>query len=667
MAATNGQHVPRRPCATSFARRDASGLKVPFARCGDGVARHVSQIRAREHRPFHCLDCDEPLTLRSYVNKRTHLAHQPGSQCAGETALHIYAKELLARERTLTFPALTLREEGIDELVCEGGVFDLATVELESKEGDFQPDATVRIGEETRAVEFKVSHAVDHAKRQKVLRRDMPMIEIELDRLKAADLDADGLDHAILHTAPRHWIHHPAQDAGAKRLAARVTAHRQERGRRLRWHIEHRPQSPKVSVGWREEVHERLADAGLLPFVGLEVDGGHWFVVPGQLWQAAILDSLILSACQHYAPMGGARVGQSWGNAGLAGQLPDWIIRTDLSKYPPKRLEEAGFTRESYGSPEHAVHYYLAKLAMRGQVVRWDADDRCFRVESELHERVYRLRDVRRRLLGILTQAKIPDPAGLTERWLNRYNVSGKSPRTVIFEGGEPLTALVERLARLERMSQPYGKPAVAEDLCGLPLKALQAQRLEEVAALNAKEEQALVDARQARVARIRRDALHHLAEEAAAWLAQGNPHGEGTMTDMVATNEEKLDEALAMLAATARFRRHRIAQEAEIARLREALTKRAAQAFPDEQRAHLFLNSGHPRLQGQRPFDACISTVALDKIVALLPAGRLSLKPRRCACRLGEPQRGRPCGSYVAPSVKDGPVVAERQSCLMR
>ncbi|WP_256587781.1 competence protein CoiA family protein, partial [Pseudomonas sp. FW306-02-F08-AA] len=83
--------------------------------------------------PFHCLDCGEQLSLRLSRAKRAHFAHRPDSLCTGETALHRYAKELLAREGILTVPELILREEGLTQIVCREGRHKFDTVEIEER------------------------------------------------------------------------------------------------------------------------------------------------------------------------------------------------------------------------------------------------------------------------------------------------------------------------------------------------------------------------------------------------------------------------------------------------------------------------------------------------------------------------------------------------------
>lgn len=204
-----------RPCAAARFGARAPGhgyLKVPFARCGDGGARHVTAVSALSIGPFTCLDCGESLTLRRPRDKRRHFAHRPDSLCAGETALHRYAKELLERERTLNLPPLVLQEEGISKTVFKGGVYEFETVSPEHKLDTFQPDAIVTYRGKELAIEFLATHAVDVRKREKVLKRDLSMVEIDLSGVRAGQLSAEELDHAILHSSPRKWIHHRRSD-----------------------------------------------------------------------------------------------------------------------------------------------------------------------------------------------------------------------------------------------------------------------------------------------------------------------------------------------------------------------------------------------------------------------------------------------------------------------
>lgn len=116
---------------------------MPAARCGDGVTRHVDRVPDRTFGPFRCLECEEVLLYRQSRRARTHFAHRPDSKCTGETALHLYAKALLAEARQFTFTPLVLTQSGLQEVVFAGGRFALDAITLEVDQYAFRPDVTV--------------------------------------------------------------------------------------------------------------------------------------------------------------------------------------------------------------------------------------------------------------------------------------------------------------------------------------------------------------------------------------------------------------------------------------------------------------------------------------------------------------------------------------------
>lgn len=277
------------PCPSTWqSRSDHSGLKVPFARCNDGVTRHVDRIAGRSMAPFICVGCGERLILRESRRARNHFAHRPDSRCSGETALHRYAKELLATTKQFTFSPLILRKHGLQEIVYEGGRYALDAVSIEEDRTGFRPDAIVRVGICQFAIEFKVSNAVSDEKRQRVVEADLPMIEVDLNALRSGTIDADDYDEMILHGAPREWVHHPDLAKGQVRLQARVNAHTAERGRRLRYHIE-KQSWVKPPQDWYADTMAAVADSGLSDLIGRNVDCAHWFRVAPRIWQAEIL------------------------------------------------------------------------------------------------------------------------------------------------------------------------------------------------------------------------------------------------------------------------------------------------------------------------------------------------------------------------------------------
>lgn len=614
----------RQPCAAGRLPQPAGQglLKVPFARCGDGVARHVSAVTSLRQGPFHCLDCGEVLTFRQPVNKRRHFAHCPDSLCTGETALHRYAKELLAAARTLTLPALVLEEERVRQTVFAAGAYDFDAVLPEHKIGSFQPDALVRYQGFELAVEFLVHHAVDGEKRAKVRDHNISMVEIDLSGLKAGQMDGDALDAAVLHTAPRQWIHHRKMAAAKRRLDAAVAKEKAERGARLKGHIL-RKRRASVPEDWKDEAMPAVCRTGLTTLIGVEAGSGHWFTVPDRDWQAQALFEYVIKPSEQYSPGAKLKIKGDYPNErDLSSKLPDWMIRTDLASYPAKRLAEAGFSKESYGSPHAAVWHYLAALTMKGQAVFWSREDECFYVEPELQDLLHRRVDLRWRVKKLLGAAQVEDAEAAYRDWAKAYRSTGMSPLQLIEAGGEGYRKLLARVSQLETMVSGYF-PKIVDDLCGLPLEAIRRRNREAIAAAEAEKAAALEKAASERQRSIRLQAGQMLEGQAAAWLAQKVAGTETCFEDYARDGDQALLRLERQLASDSDRRRKRIAAEREVAQLRGQLTEAAKRVFPSEQMAALFLNSGHPRLQGSRPVDRCHNQQDLSFIMSLMPKKR--------------------------------------------
>jgi len=595
-------------------------LRVPFAACGDGVVRHVEQIVSHRDGPFTCLGCKERLTLRLPKKMRKHFAHQSDSRCSGETALHLYAKLLLAAVRRVTLPSLVLREERLEEVVFEGGQFALDEVRLETSEGDFQPDAMVWIGSDRRAVEFKVSHAVDEEKQQKVARDGCPMIEIDLSGVRWRQLDGAELDEQILHDAPRHWVHHPDRERSAQRLSERVTAEATRKGEALRWHIRERPQKPPVDTEWVAEIMADLQYAELDYLLGAKSRMGHWFTVRPQLWQAALVHALIYKPSIKYSAGSDIHIHGEWPNeANLESVLPTWMLRTDLSNYKPKALAAAGYSRESFGSPSQAVTEYLFNLFTDRQAVVWERDEQRFYVDPVLHARLHNRHDLESTVACIAKDAGHPDPDGFSRRWMRRYNVDGRNPWKVAAEGGDDFRALDKRVRAIFDMSRSYRDLPIVDDLCGLPFQewrdAIRQKREEKEAA----ERKRIEDAKESRRRNFAIAAKNALKGEAETWLASTVVDGV-PITEWACGSDDLYWRAFSHIERAEDLRKRRVLAAEAAEELRKRLTTASNKAFRDPDRARLFLNSAHPKLAGRRPIEACETDADLRVALALLP-----------------------------------------------
>lgn len=611
--------IPR-PCSVGATRADTSGLRVPFAACGDGVVRHVEQIASSRQGPFTCIGCEERLTFKRPVKKRQHFAHKADSRCSRESALHQYAKLLLAAARRITLPTLALREGGIEEIVYRGGEVALDSVRLESPERDFQPDAMAIVDGQRRAIEFKVSHAVDEAKQEKVVRAACPMVEIDLSGLKWRKLDGEELDRQILHDAPRHWVHHPESAEAQIRLDTRVVAERKKRGGRLRWHILERPQEPKIDYAWVEEVKADLESAKLDGFVGRSSEFGHWFTVPPILWQSALLHEHLYKTCILSTPGGILKLSGKWSaDRRLSSVIPNWMMRDDLSNYKREQLEAAGLTYESYATAEWAVIEYFWRLTSDEQLFIFHKEDQSFQVAPDVHSRIFNRHELEWWVRRILETASDPDPDANARKWMRRHLIEGRNPWGIAGEGGDDFKLLRKRVEALLAMTRTYAEAPIADDLCGLPIQTWREELISQREERDRKAREKLEDAKASRRKRLVEAATRALQNEAAPWLETALIDGV-PLLDWASESDDRYWRGCARIDRAEGARKQRVLAAEAAEDLRKRLTSAANKAFRDPARAQLFLNSAHPKLAGRRPIEACETDNDLRVALTLLP-----------------------------------------------
>ncbi|MBS7671785.1 DUF2384 domain-containing protein [Croceicoccus gelatinilyticus] len=625
----------RRPCAAANYSKQAPDLgylKVPFALCNDGIARHVTAIEHRDQGPFHCLDCEEILTLRMPRNARNHFAHRAKSQCKGETALHKYAKALFEREKALTLPPLIIEHKGHRRTASKPRleIFDEVIVEQRLKNDDerqFQPDAIglrkTASGAQTLAVEFHVFNAVDDAKLDKIRQRDLSTIEVDLFYLDPGMMTASELDREILHEAPRLWLHHRGERQATENYAAKVEEDLKAKAERLRGCIMRPARKGAVPADWTTDAFEDVEYAGLTQLLGLEVDGDHWFTVTSHLWQAEVLSSLVIRPCTTYHPGQPHKVSGTTSQGGLNGCLPDFMIRGDLGSYN-HLTRSAGISREEYGSPHGAIFNYLAKLSVEapGKAVYWDRANQSFFIEKDLHELIYRRIEFPRRIESILRKSHPNAWEGKYDDWSASYRFKGLTPVEIIETGGPIYNEFAARILSLERMSF-YGSDHIEDDLCGLPLEGVRQQIIDRIA-----EEKAAAQEKLRLEAQRRRTSLEQLArddlrDEADAWLQAEHSNSGQTRLEYAELSPGSLYEMKELLANAREARILRKRSQALKEKLQEQLISVAEATFQSKDLARLFLNTGHTSLGGRKPIDYCESENALAHIKGLMTRKR--------------------------------------------
>lgn len=204
---------------------------------------HVSELPAEEGGArcnCVCPACEDPLIARRGDKLAHHFAHSSGAECAsaGETGLHLRAKELVAQTRRVILPKLVAMDSATVEsswygVEADGRAYDkvvivqgpvqitLDTAELEQWAGGFRPDVTGTYRGRWLFVEVRVTHAVDKAKHAKIARAGVSCLEINLSRIDVM-IEPAALAEVLEDPASWHWIHHTQSDRAKAELAQRV-------------------------------------------------------------------------------------------------------------------------------------------------------------------------------------------------------------------------------------------------------------------------------------------------------------------------------------------------------------------------------------------------------------------------------------------------------------
>ncbi len=150
-----------------------------------------------------------------------HLGTSDGMPCTTgpETALHMFAKELLARELRLTLPPVQVDDGGQTWSKFSGDNYTFDSAILEHKLGGIIPDVVVTREGQDLIVEFVVTHECGPEKIAKIQELDVAAVEIYLSDL-TADASKEEIEKGILDTCRRKWLHNPIFRENAAALNA---------------------------------------------------------------------------------------------------------------------------------------------------------------------------------------------------------------------------------------------------------------------------------------------------------------------------------------------------------------------------------------------------------------------------------------------------------------
>lgn len=597
-----------------------------------------------------CPICREPLIARRGPINTDHFSHRSNSVCAGafESALHVFAKECLARHASLVLPPLVLQHRGLTETVIKAQPVQFDQVRLEEQpgyhaSGRIKPDVLAIKAGHQLLIEIFVTHPVDPAKRRKIEQRNIGAIEIDLSGIGRLE-DQHELERAILETAPRSWLHHPrlearrsALDAKANQIEAKKNEAQIRLGERMLKEIAAKIPNPA-------ELMEQCRTLGLAGFLSDELPW-HWLSpMSHRTIQAHLLVWLYRDLVQRR---------ERWDHSISLGDMlrhlraqrcfPSWFD----SRTHAKAFSFARAKLPDLEDPASAVRRLAEYLQERGILKHDFGTD--YRIGTQMETIVNRAvkeeddrKERRITIHHLLQQIFIRAEAGYRNSfepdiWLHHTHGSAFTVVQVIETGCgyEPIHKGLQAI-----VSFVYGSAPEPMDLLDMPLaltfEAERKRRSEREAAkrLKAEEQERRRQAEAERRANQFVGAVKTVFPEGAPpWIAWPYaergvawPMGDGRQPCFLKLSGLVAGDVMPYIARADELGLNRClvaledgeAKADAIRKLRSKLMEAANKSYPVEH-AKLFLNTAHPKLRMARPLDHCVDQATFSECRALI------------------------------------------------
>lgn len=219
-----------------------SDMKLAFGR-RDGRLWHISEVASGLPCGCACPSCDQPLVAKRGGIRIHHFSHDVYPDglvhvpCAysPESALHLFAKQLIARSLSFLAPPPSPFDARLE--------FQVVNAWLEKACGDVVPDVQLDTSAGRIFAEVRVTHAVDVCKLRKLQAIGILAVEIDLANLEW-NAPFDRICDAILASVTRRtWLYHPLMKATSEESPFSPQSPEME---------------PKSDQDWRDAAGERV-------------------------------------------------------------------------------------------------------------------------------------------------------------------------------------------------------------------------------------------------------------------------------------------------------------------------------------------------------------------------------------------------------------------------
>lgn len=308
-------------------------IKLPFGLRNRNII-HISEVQESE-RGLNCKcicpQCGIPLIAKLGPKNTHHFAHQ-NEDCkyALESALHLYAKQILESARKIRLPEVEYNHFGYSGILFQDRDFYFDNVIVEKRLGQIIPDLILEKQGIKLLVEITVTHGIDDEKLARIEEMKISTLEIDLGAFWGLiEFDRQNIANLILtETEHKYWIYNTKIEEKKRQIQIEVEQKRiqeenlrieqEEAKRRLEEKSEMRRQQkikliPKLmskefqraqkemwaknlseDINWKRTSSYLKIHMDEVPaYLNIEIEGEFVFACDRRLWQATLFSKYI--------------------------------------------------------------------------------------------------------------------------------------------------------------------------------------------------------------------------------------------------------------------------------------------------------------------------------------------------------------------------------------
>jgi hypothetical protein len=488
----DGEAANELSCSLTQRTPFESTIKNPFALNDLDMSIHADEAHSRPSNSWSCPGCLKPLTLKRSINDRPFFSHRSDPCRSGyETALHAFAKRIIAEEKRLMIPSYKV--DG--EITSTAAMLSFESASMETMDERaasvrMVPDCTLIKGDATLYVEVAVTHWVDERKALKALNAKTSMIEITLNRKSAGEMSYDELREYVLSGARRDWVHNAKHDMHVLRLRRRREAAADKATARVRELV--KSYAPAKCPNELIRRYKFLLRKWRLEhLVGFDNPFPHWFTFTAVDWQTLYLGKVLFDLTDpRRSPNEGETIILNWynfrfladeetetspaGDCVFAGlflsqrQIPDWFNEVLITEVEKGR-KDYGAGPNGLGNPTRAIKHYQEFLRRNGSVLRLTNKGR-YEIEPDLLGQIWRCQRLENLLWRSIPSQNLDFKAKTKYDWLRRIPPGHNMlPEVIAKASGQEWQALERDLVATSNLVLS-AQPSPVKNLLGLPL-----------------------------------------------------------------------------------------------------------------------------------------------------------------------------------------------------